>query len=260
MGCFLGTDLNPARDNLWFTLLFKHRGILSTDDREFRDLLGAFFLAMTGRGPLRRRHIRLVHKLADQDRGQHQRDWLRLRAERLLAADHALDPNTPWGWKEPNTHVVIDRIHLLCPRLKYVHVARHGLDMAFSRNQNQLALWGETFLGGPPEPSPRTALKFWHAVHRRILDVGHDMGDRFLFLNFDRFCRQPDDGIEQLSQFLGCDLHPSQRDALRSQVTVPDSMGRFRAHSLYPFDPEDVDFVRSLGFDIGSSTREFRKS
>jgi hypothetical protein len=41
-------------------------------------------------------------------------------------------PISMWGWKEPNTHVVLDRLWAELPRLKYVHVRRHGLDMAFS--------------------------------------------------------------------------------------------------------------------------------
>jgi hypothetical protein len=35
LGFYLGSDLNSANDNLWFTLLFKRIEILSASDEEF---------------------------------------------------------------------------------------------------------------------------------------------------------------------------------------------------------------------------------
>lgn len=39
LGFFIGNDLNDAFDNLWFTLLFKRREILSLSDAEFNQLV-----------------------------------------------------------------------------------------------------------------------------------------------------------------------------------------------------------------------------
>ncbi|MEZ5283921.1 MAG: hypothetical protein R2712_03745 [Vicinamibacterales bacterium] len=62
------------------------------------------------------------------------------------------------GLKEPNTHVFLDRLAVVYPDMKCVHVVRNGLDMAFSASQNQLRLWGPRFLGPGLESSPRVAL------------------------------------------------------------------------------------------------------
>jgi len=47
-----------------------------------------------------------------------------------------------WGWKEPNTHIYLEFLSKYFSDLKYIFVIRHGLDMAFSKNQAQLYNWG----------------------------------------------------------------------------------------------------------------------
>ena len=42
-GFHIGTDLNVANDNLWFTLLFKRIEILASSEKEFDDLIRIFF-------------------------------------------------------------------------------------------------------------------------------------------------------------------------------------------------------------------------
>ena len=43
---YIGSDLNKAKDNLWFTLLFKHIEILQYNNRQTADLLNIFLQGM----------------------------------------------------------------------------------------------------------------------------------------------------------------------------------------------------------------------
>jgi hypothetical protein len=248
---YMGDDLNEATDNLWFTLLFKRQELWGGDSaqHEFDRAVRVFRHAMAGDRPLTSAEEEWVRTLAAVDRSQHDAPWLRLRVESLLATGPRR-PAGPWGWKEPNTHVFLDRLQSAFPGMKYIHVVRNGLDMAHSRNQNQLRLWGAMFLGRAEyEITPGWSLKYWCRVHQRITALGERMPGRFLWLDYDRFCSAPEEGLRTLVSFLGASVTPPAERSLLALVRVPDSIGRFRAHGLHMFDPDDVEYVGSLGFD-----------
>lgn len=251
LGFFMGSDLNASVDNLWFTLLFKRPEILAATDEEFAGLLEIFVARMTGGAACTADRAALVRRLAASDRPQHPSDWLSIRADSLLAAgaDHA--GPTARGWKEPNTHIVVDRLQRALPEMRYIQVVRNGLDMAHSANQNQLRLWGERFLGPGVDVSPYYSLKYWHRVHKRLLTLGEPMGERFYLLNYDSFCSDPAVGLERLLGFLQLRIPASERDRLLGFVTPPGSIGRFKNQGIDIFDPSDVRFVARLGFDVG---------
>lgn len=250
LGWDLGGDLNQATDNLWFTLLFKRVELWrsAATDAEFRRATDTFRAVMSARplGPGAEMWLRgLV-----ADRPHHDRPWLLERVESLLAASARVIQPRPWGWKEPNTHVFLDRLAVAYPDMSYVHVVRNGLDMAHSPNQQQLALWGPLLFGLPAEQGPRAALRFWCAVQRRIDRIGQDLSGRLLVLNYDDLCRAPDRQLTALTDFLGLPASRAADPSLRSLVRVPDSIGRFKRHGLGMFDPADVEFVRAQGFDV----------
>ena len=249
-GFLMGADLNTANDNLWFTLLFKRFEILSSSDQEFDELLRILISGMTNENDFTKRQISLTHILASRDREQHSAAWLGERARTLLANKAVMTPEDRWGWKEPNSHIVLDRLNERLDTLKYIHVARNGLDMAHSNNQNQLRLWGPHFLGEAFSITPYYSLKYWCIVHKRVLKIGESMGSRFLFLNYDTFCLQPENGIKQLCKFLELDTD-SIGPQLTKLVAPPESIGRFKRHSTEIFADEDVAYTKLLGFDVG---------
>ena len=251
LGFFMGDDLNEAWDNLTFTLLFTRPGVPDLDDAAFAQLLDTFTATMLGRDFSAEQRA-LIERAAADERFRYGWFW------RFRRAQWALDParrfaaaGAPWGWKEPQTHVVIDRLRALLPRLRYVHVARNGLDMAYSANQGQPRLWGERFLGTPVGTvDPRTSLRFWCAVHRRVLEIGRAMGDDFYVLDYDRLCADPAGELAALISFAGCDPDDAQRASVAAEIKPPSTIGRFAAHGLDAFDPADVDYVASLGFTV----------
>jgi hypothetical protein len=271
LGYYIGGDLNRAADNLWFTLLFKRVELLSPESESFDRAVEVFRAVMVDRVPLIASQAAWVHSLARAARPQHDAKWLRARVDSLLRTAgqvsearrwqgrlraraarlfRADEPRRWWGWKEPNTHVFLDRLGAAFPEMKYVHVMRNGLDMAHSPNQNQLRLWGPAFLGSNDYTvHPRWSLKYWCAVHRRVIDVGRSMPGRFLLLNYDDYCLAPSRGLELVLTFLGRGVDVRRLRRLESLARPPSSMGRFKHFGVGIFDPEDVAYVKSLGFD-----------
>ena len=248
---FLGHDLNAANDNLWFALLFTRPEILNSSEEEFDELIDIFLSGMTGGAQFSNSQIKLINDLSSRDRLQHPADWLKQRAESLLSNKAQMPSNNMWGWKAPNSHIVLDRLIKRFNNMKYIHVVRNGLDMAFSQNQNQLKIWGQHFIGDECSITPYFSLKYWCITHRRVQQIGGALGPNFLFLNYDNFCSNPESGISELSSFLGLESAKLPRDSLLKLVHAPDSIGRFKAHDTQIFSEEDIAYVKELGFETG---------
>lgn len=252
LGYYIGNHLNEANDNLWFTLLFKREEIISASDAEFDKLVQLFINKMRGTIERGKELEQLLSELTKIDRSQHSREVLLRSANSFwnLATDMAVR-REGIGWKEPNTHMVIGRIRVHVPGIKYIHVIRNGLDMAYSENQNQLEFWGKQLLGYENGVTPRTSLNFWCAAHRKILSEGKTMGSRFLLLNFDDLCRDPDKWLDMLVGFLDIQM-PDKRtiEKLTKLIHPPPTIGRFKQYGLAHLDPEDVEYVSALGFDV----------
>ena len=125
-----------------------------------------------------------------------------------------------------------------------VFLVRHPLDMAFSSNLNQLRRFGH-WLGSNVELTPRWQLKLWLKAH----DFVNSLSKRYAVhcVRFEALISRPMDTFSDLFEFLGLNLDPNTLEV----VHPPNSIGRYRTHSLSEFDRQDLNRVRGLGFSIG---------
>jgi hypothetical protein len=252
-GYYIGSDLNEANDNLWFTFLFKRREILIEPRQTFERMATMFFRRMQGSSHSRINcaDVEMLQALTSAQHSQYAPDWLQERTQTFLnATSGAHRTHGYWAWKEPNTHVVIDKLLELNAGLRYIHVVRNGLDMAYSENQNQLQLWGPVFLGHDVRPTPRFSLSYWCAVHRRIKAIAERIPSRVMFLDFDGFCRDPRKGCDDILTFCGRSVPQSVIDDFVTKVRIPESSGRFHSKSIVDLDPEDIEYVSRWGYSI----------
>jgi hypothetical protein len=80
LGYYTGDDLNESLDNLWFTLLFKRRAVLTESGPEFENLLALFWSRMSGAAPFSG-EARALADLVGEAQPQHSLEWLGRRAE-----------------------------------------------------------------------------------------------------------------------------------------------------------------------------------
>jgi len=248
LGYYLGDDLNDAYDNLWFTLLFKRRSILLETEASFRALVELFFRRMTAPERPAPEDAKLAFLAAEADRLQHSRDWLIERARSFSDSSRTLRTPGPWGWKEPNTHLVIDRFFAAHPELLYIHTVRHPIRMSLSRNQNQLENWGPIFLDRDVEIDPRRSLSFWCAAHRRILTLQRSAPHRILIVDYDKLCSNPEGEYGAIVKFAGAELEPDALRRFREYLWRPDAESWRAEVDLAAFDAKDLVFVRDVGY------------
>jgi hypothetical protein len=251
-GYYLGDDLNDAKDNLWFTLIFKRRSILIESDPDFRALVSLFCSRMSGSTTISAQERTRIRGLADKERLQHSTDWLSERAVSFCNGITSKRPQQPWGWKEPNTHIVIDRIFGVMPELRYIHIVRHPLDMAVSSNQNQLQNWGPIFLNHDVVMiEPRLTLSYWCAAHRRVVSFMRRWSERTMLIDFDSLCEKPEPYCALIGKFLGANLSDEALSHFRNYLRHPGSSGRFSGKvDLKQFDPSDLAYVAEIGYPL----------
>jgi hypothetical protein len=254
-GAHLGVELNRARDNLIFTALFKRpRWLARASDARIHRQLDTFVRYMRGGryGPAD--YARLLGSVIDHEPALDLRRSAR-RVSRAVA--HRPGPEAAaaavWGWKEPNSHVFLPQLIDHFAGLRYVHVVRHGLDMAYARNRTQLEVWGPRFGIPVPGEGPAQAgaqLDLWIATTRRALRLGERLGERFLLLRFEDLCREPERELRRVLELAGLEVSHDALGRLAAGVHVPDSAGRWRARERAPFSAAQLDAVEALGFEV----------
>jgi hypothetical protein len=155
-GVNIGFDLNDASDNLWYTLLFKRPRWFyknRTDNKEINIGISLFHKLMTTRERLSLGESRfLLQAVAEMaltghnHRGDGKGLWPFASIRKMISPIGVGEREYfGWGWKEPNSHLLISNLADYFSDFKYIHLIRHGLDMAFSHNQQQLFNWGRLF-------------------------------------------------------------------------------------------------------------------
>lgn len=246
-----GKPLNAERDNLAFTLLFKRLDMLEAGDADFADCLQVFLAGSFGEAaPVNYRTI------IEQAQQAHPPVWSQPVVEYLMTAclaasdtQAATTDRKPIGWKEPNTHLFIARLYQHLPGLRYIHVIRNGLDMAYSTNQRQALLWGRHLLGyGCDTPDPVYLLKYWCEANKRMAYFRDTWADTrpIFWLDYDALVSDPQPVLTALLDFLAITPSQSLLDELSGRITCGNR--RPRQHDVSIFAAEELACLEQLGY------------
>ncbi len=133
-----------------------------------------------------------------------------------------------WGFKNPRAMLLLPFLDAKFPEMKFIHVVRDGRDMAFSSNRIELELHGSALLEdlqrqvSPPEQ----AMLMWSAANLQVANYGAKMGKRYLRLQFEKLCHQPETTVAEIFGFLGvADRDPNQAVA---EIVPSESLGRWK--------------------------------
>lgn len=267
LGFYMGNDLNPSNDYLAYTLLFKRPKWYQQNYDNVKQIdtgLNLLEKIILAKGVITLNEYwfgwvatRNMAKWGHNTSGDGSGDWYRERVKKMFAAHYEKERNCiGWGWKEPNTHLMLTHLNRKFPHLKYIHVIRHGLDMAFSANQQQLFNWGALFGVDTPESTDiqaisRASLQYWVKANQTVVEKGKALGEQqFLLLNFDLLCEKPASEIQRLVNFLKVEPSQASLEKVSALPQKPQSSGRYQQHDLNQFNPDDLNALSNYGFMI----------
>lgn len=249
-GIHLGTDLNDPLDNLSAVLLFNRRTVLLDTDEEFVTLFRLMRRRMMGDVAFSPDEVAQVKALAERTRQQHSAAFLAERARKFLAPDNRPVHPARWGFKMPPSHVFLHRLLQADRSLRYIHLVRHGLDMAFSRNQNQLRTWGPVILDRDVAATPHESFSYCCETQARVRRLAERHPDRVLMVRFEDLCEDPAGQARRIFRFVGHDATEATLTGFAGYVTRPDTLGRFRSQDLSGFRPADLERLVAEGYRI----------
>jgi len=177
--------------------------------------------------------------------------------ERIQTIEKEIKENIPtdssfygWGWKVPGNFYNLEYTTLAFKNLKYIHLIRNGLDMAFSKNQNQLRNWGFYFGVDPTKYNKNSAsLKYWISANKYAISKGKSLlNKRFHLIYFDDLVDNTSDTIFKLAKFLNVEI--DDISDLTSLVSKPESVNRYKLKNLNVFERSDLQEFKDLGFKI----------
>lgn len=198
LGFDMGSDLNESLDDLGFTALFKRRNLWPICDH-ISDLSLALEIYLTSRGAStpkftseaehKARTRQLIASISNDT------PWLESGSieQRLKGLCEVSSMSSLWGWKEPNTHILLPFLLQAMPNLTYIQIVRDGRDMAHSANKNQLALWGNLLMPGQvvDKTCPQDAFNYWCAAHQRIVKIAQKHPSRVYIVTLESYLEEP---------------------------------------------------------------------
>ncbi len=248
-GVHLGSNLNTANDSVTATVLFNRPMWAATSSPEeiaaaFRRLRRLLLRDEVTIGD----HIELVK--AALRPGHTEGARRRLRYARRVHRERGPGQAQRWGWKEPNSHLFLPALDDVFSKLRFVYLARHPLDMAFSGNLNQLRNWGWRHgvgATGDAAADARAQLDVWIGASTDVLGDGRDrLGERLLFVRFEDLIARPRDEIARLRRFVDLPVDQAELDQLADLPRTPSSHRRHLDEDRSIFRPEQLDAARDL--------------
>ena len=138
--------------------------------------------------------------------------------------------------------------------MKYIHVIRHGLDMAFSANDWHIHHWGWLFgLETPKETQdyPSAQLKLWRRANRHTVKTAQEiLGENFCLVRFEDVCLNTEATARRILDFLGVTPNRDVLNEFIGMVNVPDSLYRYRQKDINRFDTVDVEGIKEFGYTV----------
>ena len=254
-GIFIGDDLNESLDNLLFTRLFKNKVWADqATEKETQKRISIFVKVMRGMKlkPLEILAIRNAFK-TNSTYPSDSTTTKNFMFNQLFFREPQRTGR--WGWKEPNTHIFLYQLLDQIEELKYVHVLRHGLDMAFANNLQQLHNWGAMF--GLQVNSTDTAhdlakkqLSYWVWSTNRIIELKELHPNRIKILRLEELVEAPKSEIQELLDFMQLSVQDELLNELSQIPQTTSSFERYKEQDLSTFSKPLLKSVEALGYSI----------
>jgi len=253
LGINMGDILNKSNDNLMFTMLFKDpKWFERANEDQVNARLKIFEKHMSNKTLTWTESLQFLKSLMSVEIFTRNYVYYPFFLFKYYLSKQS--PSTRWGWKEPNNQIFLPFLIRHFKHLKYIHVVRHGLDMAFSSNKQQLLNWGWRYgldANGKDVSLPFYQLEYWIRSNKRTIEEGRrELGEGFYVLNYDQFCLDPQSEVPKLLNFLLLSASDSVTDKLIALPKIPSTMGRYKNQDLSIFDKSQLKEVEELGFTI----------
>jgi len=265
-GCYMGSNLNRALDNLNFGFFLGGRVKWMEQCFPFEDEKGisqvetslGIFRKVFFKVPLTLKEKGIlvsicVQYLSGNNRKMFRRRPLSERIKRgsgllrtvLFPYKEKLDNYLSWGFKSPEAIYFVIPMMKFFPEIKLIHLVRDGRDMALSANDNPLQY--RRLLGVEPSEPVRMALNNWFVVNKWAKETCSKglSASQYLMIKYENICEKPVEAVDRILEFTG--LEPMDRECIYRIPSKNPSIGRWK-NNLEKFRALDTSFLKEFGY------------
>ncbi|WP_138433370.1 sulfotransferase [Winogradskyella algicola] len=250
-----GYDVNRADDDLSFTLLFKlpthfkkyfgkrsryinrlldtHNKLLLNKRLNFLD---CYFILRAS----------ILHFFQFR---KYNFKWILYRYKGILFKRRGVDEQL-WGWKEPHTIMFIEDIYYKYPKSKFILLIRNGLDMVYSKNNQQFYNYSEYFDIDNKNESEKNKFDFWYNFNKYSIEKGRKLfAENFHIVFYEDLIHHNEGSIKELLQFMGCTADQSSIEKIKLKITAPQTVNRFKNKDKSWIDKDVKTKLQTIGYD-----------
>ena len=251
MGVYMGYEFNKAYDNLLFTRLFRNPTLLLPENNDEIEKRLHLFQELMCTNTNKISYYKDLIKFSIQNKYYNPS-----LVNNIKFYKHTFTRKYKenWGWKAPNSMIYIEYLAKYFPKMKYIHVIRHGLDMAYSKNTQQLELWHQLFNITIPENKeeiPIAQLEYWIKSNKSVIEKGKLLlNSNFYLLNYDELIKNPKEELNKLFDFLCFQIKEEQIENLSTLILKTESVERYKKHDISIFSDAQIKEISNFGFNI----------
>lgn len=243
-GISLGNDLNKMLDNLFFSRPLNYPRMQQPENRDkVVALLPVFEKWMAGKA-LSGSELRLYLDCSRQNAAIKRRTLklLQLRLKNLGRRIFKAKPQSVFSWKEPVNQILLPVLAAYFSELKYIHVFKQGLNMAYTNHTAIIETWGDFHGIKSPENKaliPAAMLEFWIKTQGEVLHFAqHNMPGRILFVSLEKLCEDPENECKRIVEFAGISPTNELISRIKTIPQTPKTLKRHqeRDHSVFSAD------------------------
>ena len=266
LGLFMGHDLNSELDDWWFTYLFRrplwYQSVYQKYPDEIATLIKLHRDLMIGESALDESQLQYAyavkqHFLSYQVTGNrpwhYGKKWVQ---DRVYAVEHrqpiTLTDYSGWGWKSPIAHIFLPELDQQYSNLRFIHLIRNGLDMAYSFNQKQAQCWSWLFdieVGKRNSSLPKLSLEYWVRANQRVVEYcRRHLDQRHLIIRFEDLYARPAQEIQRIADFIGLEVAANTLHRLASIPRLPSTVDRYIKYGIEDFGDDLLHDVEQFGY------------
>lgn len=177
-------------------------------------------------------------------------------AEKFMAQEDHLKG---WGWKSTDLTAVLPEFLEVMPQSRLLLIMRDPLDLmwgATTQATDQPEKYARFYGLTSPKGQSRGAftrgnayfLEYWKACNRRALQLGRQMGDRFLLVRLEELIAETEVQTHRISAFTPWTSDNEQVREAHAVIKTPESIGRWKLRGVQGVSDALIQSLAEFGY------------
>ena len=265
LGIYMGIQDNQTLDNIWFPSFFfdgityffdnlaPQRSEIFEALELFEDLMFSPFVSIERMIEARMKWFGFMLKMQKHHTNYVFKSSRFQKIYQLQSSDILSESMfNHWGWKEPISHFYLKYLNEHFPNMRYIHLLRNGLDMAYTKNFMHYWLLAKFYKIQIPQNvtlRPKAYLNIWLRSNLTTIEECQKLlKERFIIIKFEELCTKPVEQIKKIASFLNINCSDDKIIKLANSVKCPTTIGRYKAKDLSIFSPGEITALNKFGY------------